>query len=367
MTSGAIHISLALKPLGPGDLVDRSVRFYRRNFSTFLLIASPPVIVGTMLSLGWTLLGRYIFATSAGLSAGDSAFYYLFVGLGNFAIWVTEAIATIVVMGGASRNFVQHLLHGEAVTFRDTYRNTAKRLGSLLLAATLITAILSVAGITLFYIGLLAVFVAIALVAFVFEAIPIVSVVLSVLIGVAGTLGTTWVFFFVASRFAYAAQVMLVEGQSVGAAFSRSFSLASGNATRLMVLFLFTVIATYSALAILYVPLAWYAWAEGVEVFTFGASILPAWYEIAYGLIWQISFILLTPVWMIGLCLLYVDERVRSEGYDIELAASRRLGDMPSVPSTYINPLTPAISASPRLGSTVDTTSRRQQSTLGLD
>ena len=79
---------------------------------------------------------------------------------------------------------------------------------------------------------------------------------------------------------------------------------------------------------------------------SFDADIIPAWYEIAYNLIWQISFILLTPVWMVGLCLLYVDERVRSEGYDIELMAAARLGEIPSVPSSFVNPLQPALAES---------------------
>lgn len=46
---------------------------------------------------------------------------------------------------------------------------------------------------------------------------------------------------------------------------------------------------------------------------------------------------------MIGLCLLYVDERVRHEGYDLELMAAARLGDIPSVPTSYVNPLQPAL------------------------
>jgi hypothetical protein len=50
---------------------------------------------------------------------------------------------------------------------------------------------------------------------------------------------------------------------------------------------------------------------------------------------------------MVGLCLLYVDERVRHEGYDIELMAARRLGEIPAVPSSYINPLQPALAAGP--------------------
>ena len=136
---------------------------------------------------------------------------------------------------------------------------------------------------------------------------------------------------------------MLVEGQGVFAAIGRSASLASGSVKRLAALFIFSTVAAYSALAILYVPLAWYASANGVTVMGFGMDILPAWYEVAYNLIWQISFILLSPVWMIGLCLLYVDERVRSEGYDIELMAAARLGDIPTVPETYINPLQPAL------------------------
>ena len=74
------------------------------------------------------------------------------------------------------------------------------------------------------------------------------------------------------------------------------------------------------------IPLDWYAWANGVEIWNFYADSIPAWYEITNQFIWQSSVILLMPVWMIGLCLLYVDERVRHEGYDIELLAARRLG-----------------------------------------
>ena len=57
----------------------------------------------------------------------------------------------------------------------------------------------------------------------------------------------------------------------------------------------------------------------------------PVWYTTSYSIIGPISSILLTPVWMLGLSLLYVDERVRHEGYDIELMASRQLGEVPDI------------------------------------
>jgi hypothetical protein len=79
----------------------------------------------------------------------------------------------------------------------------------------------------------------------------------------------------------------------------------------------------------------------------------------------QASLILLLPIWMVGLCLLYIDERVRHEGYDIELMANRRLGEIPNVPDAYINPLNPALSDGRRTVP-VPVQPRKDSSTLGL-
>jgi hypothetical protein len=175
---------------------------------------------------------------------------------------------------------------------------------------------------------------------------------LAVIVGVVGTIAvvflTLWLFFLVASRFAYVPQTITVEGLGVFSSIARSASLASGNVRRFAALFMFTILAVYSALAILYIPVGWYAWYEGVDFFNFfmDQDLIPAWYEITSQLLSQASVILLAPVWMVGLCLLYIDERVRHEGYDIELMAARRLGEIPDVPQDYLNPLQPALATS---------------------
>jgi hypothetical protein len=70
---------------------------------------------------------------------------------------------------------------------------------------------------------------------------------------------------------------------------------------------------------------------------------------------------------MIGLCLLYVDERVRTEGYDIELMAAARLGNIPSVPASYINPLHPALADAGVIMDTPAATAEKSGiTTLGL-
>ncbi|MEQ1603293.1 MAG: hypothetical protein ABL999_00330 [Pyrinomonadaceae bacterium] len=342
--AGNPQSNLAVVPLGAGDLIDRAVRFYRKYFWTFILIAAPPVIVGTIVSVGWTFMGRQIFAIGVSRDPAETTFYYIFLWFGSIVIWLTETIATLVVMGGASRNFVRHLLFGEAITFRETYRNAAKRLGGLIFASSLISVLLGSVGLAVFYFAAVVLLILIGIIFWAVGAIiPVVGFILSVIVGIVVAGAAIWLFFLAASRLAYVPQVMLVEGQGVFSAIGRSASLASGSVKRLAALFVFSTVAAYSALAILYLPLAWYASANGVNLMGFDRDIIPAWYEVASNLIWQISFILLSPVWMVGLCLLYVDERVRSEGYDIELMAAARLGDIPSVPETYINPLQPAL------------------------
>jgi hypothetical protein len=333
---------LSVAPLAAGDLIDRAVRFYRAYFKTFLFIAAVPVIIGTVVSVAWHYAAREIFTVGSRISPAEQVFYYLFLWLGTIVIWFTETVATLAVMGGSSRNFVRHLLFAETISFRSTYRNTWSRLGGLILASSIITVVLGVVGIIVFYIGSIAAALGIMLVAWALSFFPVLAFLASLALGMAVTGGAVWLFFLLASRFAYVPQVMLVEGRGAFSAIGRSASLASGNVKRLVALFFFTLFATYSALALFYVPLAWYAWVNGIDFFGDPNSV-PATFEILTQLVYQASLIFLSPVWMIGLCLLYVDERVRHEGYDIELAAARRLGDIPDVPADYINPLQPAL------------------------
>ena len=362
---------LHLKPLGAGDLIDRSVRFYRQNFWTFIMIAAPPIVVGAVFLIGWMFLAGNLFSISAN-DPLESSFYNFFVGLGGFIIWFIQLIAVFVVMGGASRNFVRHLLFGEPVTFKETYKNVRTRMFSLIGISTLLTFLIGFFGFIILYIGILIGSILILFTVWALSFLPVAAFLISLVFGIAVTFGTLWLFFLVVSRFVYVPQVMLVEGQGAFAAIGRSSTLAGKNIRRVGALFIFTIVATYSAISLLYVPLGWYAWISGINIIDFFyADTIPAWYEIATQVVGEISLILLMPVLMIGLCLLYVDERVRSEGYDIELMAVRRLGEIPSVPQKYINPLQPAISKTSQAKQNVRNTppakNKRSTSTLGLD
>ncbi len=79
---------VSLVPLGAGDLIDRAVRFYRKNFWTFVWIAAPPIIIGTLISVSWMFLRREIFSVGSSRDPSEMVFYYLFTGLGNLVIWL---------------------------------------------------------------------------------------------------------------------------------------------------------------------------------------------------------------------------------------------------------------------------------------
>ncbi|MFN2492142.1 MAG: hypothetical protein ABR501_04575 [Pyrinomonadaceae bacterium] len=342
MVTSSSSNTLHLLPLGAGDLIDRAVRLYRRHLSVLIRIAAPPVFVTAIGSVLWTIAWRGFFGTSS-----EQLFVlYVLMSVGGFVLIVGGHILSLIVMGGASRNLVTHLLWNEPVLARTTYAAVRSRFWSLLGATIIMMLWLGVAGAVAFF-GWYVV------VAFVSVGAIVLArwapVWLTAIVGVVGFLAASavalWLFFFMAGKVVYVPQVMLVEGKRVFESVSRSFSLAKGNVRRLMAMTFFITFATYSALMILVIPLAASAWMNGITLSPFSAAEWPIWYSIFYSVLEPLSSILLAPVWMLGFSLLYVDERVRHEGYDIELMASQRLGAMPRL--NVASPLAPAISAAP--------------------
>jgi hypothetical protein len=329
---------LSLSPLGAGDLIDRTVRLYRRHFTTLIRAAAPPVVAS---ALGGVMLTVGVRAVSLAEGGAALALYVVLIVAGFLLTW-TGNFFFLLVMGGASRNLVLHLLWGEPVAARAIYRNVRARFWGLVLALLIILFFAAVVGVPLMFTWLMLVALGVggALAATGSSAF---GVVLAAVLSFFFSLATLFAYFFIMGRVAYVPQVMLVEGRSVGEAISRSIQLARGNVRRLTAMFLFTLFATYAVVMLLVVPLGWYGYLRGISPFEMNQAELPLWYAIGRQVLGQVAAILLAPVWMLGLSLLYVDERVRHEGYDIELLARQRLGDMPDLPDGGAAPLTRAI------------------------
>src|SRR2546426_5796410 len=97
---------LHIAPMGAGDLIDRAVRLYRHHLFVLIRIAAPPVFVSTVGSVLWAIAWRGFFATPS-----DAAvILYFFMTAAGVALILGGHLFSLLVMGGASRNLVTHLL-----------------------------------------------------------------------------------------------------------------------------------------------------------------------------------------------------------------------------------------------------------------
>src|ERR1044072_9269060 len=125
---------LALAPLGAGDLIDRALRLYRRHFFVLIRTAAPPIIV---VAAGWMLISisyRQIFI----VADTSDLLVNILLSIAAVGIMTTGYLLIIVVMGGATRTLVAHLLPHDPVTARATYSAVIARFWGLMLASIII-------------------------------------------------------------------------------------------------------------------------------------------------------------------------------------------------------------------------------------
>src|ERR1051326_1218150 len=125
---------LPLAPLGAGDLIDRAVRLYRRHLFVLIRTSAPPVIVVAGSGILFSIAVRRVFVT---FESDDLLWYGLLTFL-SLTVMLGGYLFMLVVMGGATRTLVAHLLRNEPVTARATYTAVKARFWGLLGASTIV-------------------------------------------------------------------------------------------------------------------------------------------------------------------------------------------------------------------------------------
>jgi len=319
--------SFTLTPMSAGDIIDRAVRIYGRNFLALLRIVLAPSLVAYAGSILMSLGMR-----NATLSRGDERVVgAVLLVLGGLLLWVIGKAAFYAVLGGSSRSLVAHFFDGKPILARDVYRAARERAWSLI-GATLMIGLLIIGAmmIAYFFIAIIAMMFALMM-ATILRGAPdwmqgAGAVVFAVMVG--ATLAVSFLLIYV--RVVYVPQILMVEGKGVFSSIGRSFALAGGQLRRIAALILFWFYVAWSVLLLLLLPLGYISdWVNpfGVE--------RPPWYDIAWQTVAQLSEILLMPIFMIGCTLLYLDSRVRKEGFDVELLANQTLAQPPAPQPFY--------------------------------
>jgi hypothetical protein len=323
--------SFTLTPMSAGDIIDRAVRLYRHNFIVLLRIVLAPSIVAFVGAILYTIGFRNI-----SLDRGDSRLIATgFMIVIGFLLMIIGKAAFYAVLGGASRSLVHHFFDGTPLRARDVYQAVRERLWSLI-GATLML------GLTVFIIStmLVVIFMTMFSIYAVFLTLVAISqpvwvqVITHITFGVVTFALVVFMALICYSRIVYVPQVLMVEGKGVFSSIGRSFSLAGGAVTRIAAISLFWIYVAWSIWWLLMIPPGWYAYWLGVDINPFRDNG-PLWYIVLQQTLAQVSEILIAPIGMLGFTLLYLDSRVRKEGFDIELLANRVL----SAPPAWTHPV----------------------------
>jgi hypothetical protein len=315
-----------LTPMSAGDIIDRAVRLYRHNFLVLLRIVLAPSIVAFAGTVLYTIGFRNI-----SLMRGDTRLLAtgFMIAAGILLIIIGKA-SFYAVLGGASRSLVHHFFDGTPLRARDVYQAVRERVWALI-GATIILGVLAslIAGVIIFIVIFITGFLYAIFTALMISALPYwIQQILQVIFAVFSVAVVIILALLCYSRMVYVPQVLMVESKSISASIGRSFSLAGGAVRRIAVIILFWFYVAWSLWLLLMIPPGWYAYWTGVDISPFSAED-PFWYNIVQQTLTQLSEILIAPIVMLGFTLLYLDSRVRKEGFDIELLANRVLPPPP--------------------------------------
>lgn len=332
--------SIPIEPMSAGDIIDRAVRVYRRNALPLLWIVIGPSLIAFAGSVLWSLGWR-----NSSLERGDGrvALTAMMIVVGA-TLWVLGKAAFYATLGGSARALIAHFFDGQPIRAREVFAAVRARKWSLLGALLMLGLItLAVALILLFVEGILIAIVGTVSAAVMFNAPGWLRVLWGIVVIVVLGGVALLAFLLVYSRIVYVPQVMMVENKGVFSSISRSFTLARGEMRRIGAVTLFWFYVAWSLLWLLGLPVGAYAWwSHGIDVTPFSDNV-PLWYAVVQQTITQVSEILIAPIAMLGFTLLYLNSRMRKEGYDVEVLANRLLAAPPTVPAPQASVSTPSL------------------------
>jgi hypothetical protein len=283
-----------LRPLSLGELLDRTFSLYRSHFWLFAGIAAMSGAISLVVNIAQALLQHFFWrhSSTAVASIGRGAIMFVILAIYFLAYSVTQA-ATVFALS--------EVYLGKLVTIGGSFGATVSRW--YVYAAIAIWQWWSLVWLPL-------VLLVPALMAMLFAAkAPASSIIggLLLFLGLtAGIVGGVILFL----RNALAIQATVVERLKIRASMRRSKDLSSGAKGRMVVVGLISM-AMYMVFGVMQVPLLFVVAAASRR----GSEPIGA--QAAMFLINFLGHMLVSPVALIGLSLVYFDQRVRKEAFDI--------------------------------------------------
>jgi hypothetical protein len=287
-----------LRPMSTGEILDRTFNLYRNNFALFAGIAVLPpalMLVVQLIQAGMVATPGHPRGPGSGLTAAG--------GIGVMLGWIAYLVGLAVAH--AATVFAVSAVHLErTTTIGESYGRVRGRYGRVVW-------VLIQASLRAFW----PVVVLIMIVAFgagliaaakggpppaAFAIVLVLLVVASFVVGIVLYL-----------RYALAVPACVLEDIKASAAIKRSVTLSAGSRGQIFVIYFLMAVITYIVMFVFLIPATYLA--------ALVAKGSPAVAILAGGLAGFLAGALAGPIATIALSLVYFDQRVRKEAFDIQL------------------------------------------------
>jgi Membrane domain of glycerophosphoryl diester phosphodiesterase len=298
-------MSLDLRPLTLGELLDRSFSLYRRHFWLFVGIMALPSLLALAFGIVVALFNPQPVSPES-VAAGETSPEEIMGAVVWFAMAMVGMLVvyfiTYAVALGATTVAVSELYMGRPVTIRAAYLPLRGKVGRLALLLILVS-------IRLFGIFLLA----IAGVGVAGAVTALGSPIAGGLLMIAGLFSALVLWIWMVLRYAVAVPAAVLEDETAGRAIRRSIELTRGSLGRVFVLLLFTMVVTYAVLTIFQGPFLMAAMMAGPE------GSMAFWMNLLGTITGSIGGAFTGPLMIVAFAVLYYDLRVRQEGLDLNV------------------------------------------------
>jgi hypothetical protein len=226
----------------------------------------------------------------------------------------------LLTVSGLARVVGDHVMMGDAITFRKCLSSVKRRLSAIIVMGVLAMVILFglyvVFTIIILFLALIVGAIIGVIVALGMPQWAVTSITVAiVLVAIAAGL---FIVSMLVARIIFLPHVVMIEGQSAGSAIGRAISLGRKNSFKVGAILMFTYFVSLSLMAALTLPVLAGLFLTGFLTAEFFSTTT---WTVLYTSFKDVSSLLSLPIWIVSFTLLYFDSRVRKEAYDLDLLA----------------------------------------------
>ncbi|HWZ43634.1 MAG TPA: glycerophosphoryl diester phosphodiesterase membrane domain-containing protein [Candidatus Saccharimonadales bacterium] len=334
-------MDLSLRPMSTSQVLDKTFGLYRENFLLFAGIAVLPpacVLVFNFLTLGFSNA-----MTGSPAAALAAVAVIALAGLGVTVLWLMG----YALASGASAYAVSRFYLGYGTTIGEAYRLMKPYFLRVVGIILLFSVVMAIAGIALGIVLVICVVVlsiglgvSVGFGAKSAAAAPIALIVMIIVL----LIPVVVVLLYLWAIFAFSVPACVLEKLGVLESMQRSMALTQGARWRLVLVYVLWIVLSLVVSAALSIP--YYIGLARMIATSNPAVLRPylIWQYLSQFVAGSFSF----PIVTIAVCLLYYDQRVRKEAFDLQFMMEM-VGNQPSTPATS-TAQPPAASIPPALG-----------------